>query len=255
VAEHSAKNLKLLRLEKTTLLLSAILIGSLLVAAPAGMAINPKAPNFLWASNGNGAKSVNFIGNQKNTLFVADAFQDNGSSYVNYVGTATNDTFLLYGANSSHAYGYFVATDSTANGTFWASAGNGTTDFALSGGKLTNFYLFPDSNTSTTFAVSGGVQSLVYVTGNCSDWVNAKAEYNASNTNLANFTTNIDYYGLNGTVAPIDSMYRLQTCAGLVGGLVQVNPINSVFSINLQTNSSVELGTYFGASDTVNVLF
>jgi hypothetical protein len=260
---------------KTTLLLSAAILGSLLVAVPAAIAFTP-LPNLVWATGPtakNSSQSINFIGNDGTTLFVADGSNNmtNGTVSVNYVGTNVNDTFVLYGPRNATSTDSFVATDSAGNASFYVWTGtSGISSFALSSGKSTNFYLWDTLTASkmvtggpnsTTFAITGGPESVVYATGNCTDWVNGTSDYIAANTWSANLTGRVNDSLGSGYKTIIDSTYGIPATCSQFGAIdpalnsTNFTPNNSVFSINLGTGSSVELGTYFGSNDTVNLLF
>jgi hypothetical protein len=156
--------LKYLQESRKSIYLVALLLGATLTVVPmAAMA----HPSFVYTESGFG-KSVNAVNNAPNTLFVGNAtLVTNGTTLFNYVGVGGNDTFNLYGGNTTSV---FVATGAL-NNTFNVITGNpvkstNSSTFSLMTGDNSTFNITQNNlNGSVTFAITGGMLSNLTETG------------------------------------------------------------------------------------------
>ena len=231
------------QVSKKRVYLAAFFLAATLSVVPAALASNP---TLLYRDVG-GGKSVNAVNNAANTIFVADSSNSsshNATSTFNFVGVGGGDQFFLMGGANNDS---FSATG-MLNNTFTVLSGNGTSVFSLISGENSSFYIIQNNPINAsgrlTFAITGGTNSTVFE----SSWVN-----NMTRTFL---NATVVFAGLNSTGH-----------AGLLGNMtLPVHLINNStapwivgptsYSINLGTNSTVDLGSLFGGNETtVNIIF
>lgn len=203
-------------------------------------------PTFIYTET-QGGKTVNAVNNTPSTLFIGDSSNDTrtaGPMQYNYVGVGGNDTFALFAGQNNCT---FVATGSTIkNNTFFVLGGNGTSTFSLISGPGSRFYIGQDNNGTglLTFAITAGNGSLVSETGNMTAWVGGPEGVNTTLSHELFALFNSTYEG--PTHVPYSLSYMLTS----------IVVSRTTYSINLGTNSSIELGSVFGGNTTeVNVVF
>ena len=137
---------------KPTLLLVAGLLGLMLTFAPIGAAQT--------LTSLPGGKQVSVINNTPGTMFRANATNINGTVQYNFVGSGGNDTFYLAGGNRTNIV--FLATGLGNNTYIINATGGGNSTFSLSSGANSTFRIVVSPfNGTQTFAISGGVASVL----------------------------------------------------------------------------------------------
>lgn len=182
-----------------------------------------------FSATGTGIETISATNHYSDALFIFDGTNTTGISgiyngtQVNFLGTGSNDTFNIWGGNSSMTG---VATGIGDNNTFYIISGGAMANstFSLVTGANSCFDLADYGNGTLSYAITAGANSTV-------------------NEGTSTTFTLTCYSNIAFGLAPIFP----QTTLGGYGDMY--------FSVNLGTNSSIALGTILEGNSTVNVVF
>jgi len=235
--------LKFLQVRKQAVALA--ILGATLLIIPAAAA----QTDFLFT--GVEGNQVNVSNATPGTFYVGDSSLTVNStlpSQYTFLGTGGNDTFAIWGGNSSITG---VATG-IGNDTFYIESGIGMTNdtYGLVTGSHACFDIFDLTNGTLRYGITSGPFTII------NEYVSPTAvPFCAQNSNIPNGATPFagSPPGTPGGGGPM--FYNINsgknttiTFNGGYGG-------NDVFNIAVGTNSSVTFGGVFRGNETVNILF
>ena len=241
------KVLKYLQESRKRIFLTAGLLGAFLTLVPmvamAGTNPHPSlygtVPTWKFAKFGYTSsefgKTVSVLSTNNDTLFWANSstiLAGAGTSYYNFaescltvVTQCGNDTFMLFGGNDTTQY---VATAFGANA-FNISAGSGNSQFGLLSGANSTFWILSGAGNSSFSMIGGSTSNFTIFQQNTLPNNNATQTFAITGGSGSNVTeTNI-------------------------GGPTMV--YNTLYNINLGTESTVALNSDFQGNGTINVIF